>query len=336
MTETRMSFSMLLRRLRGAASLSQEDLAERAGLSKRGISDLERGARLAPRPETVRMLADALELSDADRQALIAAARPGLLRLDVSGPSPSVLVAVPETETALADHPNGAVTVLMTDLGDARRLWREHGDALPAASARYETLVRTAATAHAGTVIMARGTALSFRFPTAPAAVAAALGAQQALQRESWEKVGFPELLPVRMALHAGTVPPDQQDFMRSPTLMSVARLLASGHPGQVLLSAVVAAMLDDPPSESEEARSPEMRLPEGMALSNLGTHRYPDERDEYIFQLLAPGLADDFPHWVCPPRARAGCRLHRTHWWGARPNWLKSASSCCARTCAC
>ena len=79
MTETTMSFSMLLRRLRSAASLSQEDLAERAGLSKRGISDLERGARLAPRPETVRMLADALELGDADRQALIAAARPGLV-----------------------------------------------------------------------------------------------------------------------------------------------------------------------------------------------------------------------------------------------------------------
>ena len=52
-----------LRRHRMAAALSQEELAARAGLSARGISDLERGARMAPRLETVRLLADALGLS---------------------------------------------------------------------------------------------------------------------------------------------------------------------------------------------------------------------------------------------------------------------------------
>ena len=46
-----------------AAALSQEELAERAGLSPRGVSDLERGARTAPRLETVRLLADALGLT---------------------------------------------------------------------------------------------------------------------------------------------------------------------------------------------------------------------------------------------------------------------------------
>ena len=56
-----------------AAGLSQEALAERAGLSARAISDLERGARRAPYRETVRLLADALGLSDADRAALEAA-----------------------------------------------------------------------------------------------------------------------------------------------------------------------------------------------------------------------------------------------------------------------
>ena len=74
-----MAFGDLLRRLRTAAALSQEELAERAGLSRHGISDLERGARHAPRLETVRMLADALALAETDRQALLAAARPALL-----------------------------------------------------------------------------------------------------------------------------------------------------------------------------------------------------------------------------------------------------------------
>jgi predicted ATPase/transcriptional regulator with XRE-family HTH domain len=79
MSADRVSFGDLLRRLRSAAGLSQEALAERAGLSRNGISDLERGARQVPRLETVRMLADALALTDADRQAFLAAARPALL-----------------------------------------------------------------------------------------------------------------------------------------------------------------------------------------------------------------------------------------------------------------
>src|SRR5687768_5282537 len=79
MSESGPSFGDLLRRLRSAAALSQEELAERAGLSRRGISDLERGLSQAPRLETVRLLADALGLGEADRTSLLAAARPALL-----------------------------------------------------------------------------------------------------------------------------------------------------------------------------------------------------------------------------------------------------------------
>jgi predicted ATPase/DNA-binding XRE family transcriptional regulator len=70
------SFGDQLRRLRNAAALSQEDLADRSGLSRRGISDLECGLRHAPRLETVRLLADGLALGADERQALVAAARP--------------------------------------------------------------------------------------------------------------------------------------------------------------------------------------------------------------------------------------------------------------------
>jgi predicted ATPase/DNA-binding XRE family transcriptional regulator len=72
-TNEAQTFGALLRRHRTAAALSQEDLATRAGLSARGVSDLERGARRAPRLETVRMLADALGLLPAERAALLAA-----------------------------------------------------------------------------------------------------------------------------------------------------------------------------------------------------------------------------------------------------------------------
>lgn len=98
MTET--GFGDLLRRYRLAASLTQEALAERAGLSERGISDLERGARRAPHLTTVDMLADALELGPADRQRLLTAARPAS-PLDPSRSALSAAVALPVPLTAL-------------------------------------------------------------------------------------------------------------------------------------------------------------------------------------------------------------------------------------------
>ncbi|MDQ3654840.1 MAG: tetratricopeptide repeat protein [Chloroflexota bacterium] len=72
------AFGPFLRRLRLEAGLSQEELAESASLSVRGVSDLERGRRTSPRPETVRLLAEALKLSPAEHTALIAAAHPEL------------------------------------------------------------------------------------------------------------------------------------------------------------------------------------------------------------------------------------------------------------------
>ncbi len=64
-----------LRRLREAAGYSQEELAERAGLSANAISALERGERKRPYPDTLRRLADALDLNDAQRSELAATLR---------------------------------------------------------------------------------------------------------------------------------------------------------------------------------------------------------------------------------------------------------------------
>jgi predicted ATPase/transcriptional regulator with XRE-family HTH domain len=71
-------FGHLLHQYRATAGLSQEELAERAGLGRRGISDLERGMRRTPYPATVRRLVKALGLGQTDRAALVAAARTNL------------------------------------------------------------------------------------------------------------------------------------------------------------------------------------------------------------------------------------------------------------------
>jgi tetratricopeptide (TPR) repeat protein/transcriptional regulator with XRE-family HTH domain len=69
------AFGIALKRARRAARLTQAELAERAGFSVVYISMLERGAR-APQRTTIALLADALDLSDAERNALESVAQP--------------------------------------------------------------------------------------------------------------------------------------------------------------------------------------------------------------------------------------------------------------------
>jgi predicted ATPase/DNA-binding CsgD family transcriptional regulator/DNA-binding XRE family transcriptional regulator len=68
-------FGALLLRLRAAASLTQEQLAARAGLSSNAISALESGKRRTPRFATVELLAAALALDGQQRHELMAVAR---------------------------------------------------------------------------------------------------------------------------------------------------------------------------------------------------------------------------------------------------------------------
>jgi transcriptional regulator with XRE-family HTH domain len=70
------TFASLLKRQRLAAGLTQEALAERAGLSPRAVSDLERDPARTPRLGTVTLLADALGADQEQRGELLAAARP--------------------------------------------------------------------------------------------------------------------------------------------------------------------------------------------------------------------------------------------------------------------
>ncbi|MGH2345830.1 MAG: helix-turn-helix domain-containing protein [Chloroflexota bacterium] len=66
-------FALLLRGLRREADLTQEGLAERAGVAWRTISDLERGLKL-PRRDTLALLVEALALTGERRAAFEAAA----------------------------------------------------------------------------------------------------------------------------------------------------------------------------------------------------------------------------------------------------------------------
>src|SRR5579872_7367522 len=96
-------FATLLHRCRLAAGLSQDELAERAGLSARGISDLERGVRRMPYLATVRRLADALAVSEVDRARLLTAARG---ELDETLTSPAAARPTHTAAPQRSDPPN--------------------------------------------------------------------------------------------------------------------------------------------------------------------------------------------------------------------------------------
>lgn len=85
MTRDPSEFGVLLRTLREKAGLTQDELAERAGLTGQAVSALERGHRRRPYPNTIRALAAALGVDDSARLALIAAS--GRVREPASSPT---------------------------------------------------------------------------------------------------------------------------------------------------------------------------------------------------------------------------------------------------------
>jgi len=100
-------FAELLRRLRLAAGLTQESLAQAAGISVDAVGTLERGTRLTPRADTARLLADALRLEGEDRQRFLSVSAPHPRHPDMAdsvwpvGRSPPVRAPLPVPLTPL-------------------------------------------------------------------------------------------------------------------------------------------------------------------------------------------------------------------------------------------
>ena len=304
---------------RKAANLTQEELAEQAGLSRRGINDLERGARLTPRRDTTELLADALGLVGEDRAAFFATARHGLLASSPSDTPSEPVPAATLNRTASSALPTGTVTFLFTDIEGSTKLLQRLGADYAHALGEHQALLRAAFAAHDGVEVDTQGDAFFVAFATAPEAVAAAAEATRALAAHAW-----PEgtTLRVRMGLHTGT-PQVVADHYVGLDVHRAARIAAAGHGGQVLLSQATRALV-------------EQRLPEGCALRDLGAHRLKDlQHPEHITQLV---LAD------LPPTSRRSrrsiltsttCQSSRRRLLGRQEQLPPSAPGCGATTCA-
>jgi transcriptional regulator with XRE-family HTH domain len=142
------AFGALLRDHRRDAGLTQEALAARAGLSRRGLQRLEAGGA-RPHPARLDALVEALALGPDARARLRAAlaARPRASRLaperDGSGAERAARAA-----RSADDLPAGTVAFLFTDLEGSTRLLQAHPHAYREAVRRHRALLRGAVEAH--------------------------------------------------------------------------------------------------------------------------------------------------------------------------------------------
>jgi predicted ATPase/DNA-binding XRE family transcriptional regulator len=112
------SFAAALRQLRARSGLTQEQLAERAGISTNAISALERGERRHPYPHTVRVLASALGLDAEASSALEAAATRRVRRAELPAP-PAALIGRDEEAAEIVELFGSGATRMLTLTGPA-------------------------------------------------------------------------------------------------------------------------------------------------------------------------------------------------------------------------
>jgi predicted ATPase/class 3 adenylate cyclase len=171
------------------------------------------------------------------------------------------------------------VTLLFTDIEGSTGLWEEYPDAMRSALATHDALLRRAIEMHGGHIFKTVGDGFYAVFPSATQALMSALESQRSLIRQTWAEI---PALRVRMAINTGTAEARDGDYF-GPALNRVARLLAAGHGGQILLSL-----------STRDAFGP---LPEDISLRDMGERRLKDlSRPERIFQVVVPDLPSDFP----------------------------------------
>jgi len=175
----------------------------------------------------------------------------------------------------MSELPTGTVTFLFTDVeGSTALLTRIGKEAYGELLAEHSHLVDDAVESANGRVVDTQGDAFFAAFASATAAVVCAAR----LQRE----LG-PTALRVRIGIHTGQPAVTASGYV-GLDVPCAARICASAHGGQVLLSQTTRQLVED-------------ELPDRIALRDLGEHRLKDlTRAQRLSQLVIPGLRDEFP----------------------------------------
>jgi predicted ATPase len=164
-----------------------------------------------------------------------------------------------------ADLPSGTVTFLFTDVEGSTRLLHDLGaEAYAAELAEHRRLIREACASHGGVEVDTQGDAFFLAFPTAPGALAAAGEMTEALTSGP---------IRVRLGLHTGTPLLTDEGYIGGDVHFA-ARVAASAHGGQVVLSSATADLVELPLTDLGEHRLKDI---EGaVAIFQLGDGQFP------------------------------------------------------------
>src|SRR4051795_12313776 len=163
------------------------------------------------------------------------------------------------------DLPAGSVTLLFTDIEGSTRLIEELGeDGYVQALAEHRRLLRAAFSEHGGHEVDTQGDAFLYAFADPGEALAAAAQGQQALASGP---------VKVRIGLHTGE-PRLTGEGYAGRELHRAARIAASGHGGQIVLSAATRALVDGDLAELGEHRLKDFAEP--VWIFQLGEERFP------------------------------------------------------------
>ncbi|MGH3480199.1 MAG: hypothetical protein ACRDQD_25605, partial [Nocardioidaceae bacterium] len=179
--------------------------------------------------------------------------------------------------------PTGLVTFLLSDVEGSTRHWEGDEEVMGAAIARHHELFDAAIALHGGVrpVEQGEGGNVVGVFARPADALAAALHAQRAFAEEPWAEG---RALRVRLALHTGEAQLRGDHRYVGRAVIRCAQLSAVAHGGQIVLSGVTRDVVAD-------------RLPDGVTLRDLGSHRLKDlGQPERVWQLCHPDLMTDFP----------------------------------------
>ncbi len=185
----------------------------------------------------------------------------------------------PDSAASTRPLPSGTVAFLFTDIEGSTSRWETHREAMAKAIERHDAVLQLAIDANHGATFKRMGDAYCAVFRTAPQAIAAACAAQRGLFAEDFSDV---DGLKVRMAVHVGHADEQNGDYY-GPSVNRVARLLAIGYGGQVLVSGAAADLAQG-------------EMPAQTGLRDLGSHRLKDlAQPEQVYQLTAPDLPQKF-----------------------------------------
>jgi predicted ATPase len=163
------------------------------------------------------------------------------------------------------DLPTGTVTLLFTDVEGSTRLLHELGsESYANALAEHRRVIREVCAAEGGVEVDTQGDAFFFAFPTAPGAVAAASAFTEALSSGP---------IQVRVGLHTGAPLLGDEGYVGDDVHFA-ARVAASAHGGQVVLSAATAERVELLLTDLGEHRLKDIDEP--VAISQLGAGSFP------------------------------------------------------------